>query len=224
MESDRLAEYLAKRIEKTASCWLWKGKRRSDGYGTVSALAHRLVYELLKGEIGEGLALDHLCRNHGCVNPAHLDPVVNAVNVLRGEAPTAIHARKTHCVNGHPFDEDNTYVYRNTNGRMARACRTCRNNTKRGFYHANKPPLKPKKQRTHCKRGHFLDEANTYTWTGKNGTQKYCLKCRTEYRAKGHSGLRRAEQRVENAERMKSNEARREEGFRAAEKPPEGSS
>jgi hypothetical protein len=36
------------------------------------------------GEIPDGLMLDHLCRNTACVNPSHLEPVTNSVNVQRG--------------------------------------------------------------------------------------------------------------------------------------------
>ena len=36
------------------------------------------------GSIGDGLVIDHLCRNPRCVNPDHLEPVTTAVNTLRG--------------------------------------------------------------------------------------------------------------------------------------------
>jgi hypothetical protein len=76
--------------------------------------------ELFVGPIPEGLVIDHLCRNRGCINPTHMEPVTNAENVLRGEGPTAVNARKTHCKRGHPFDDVNTYVYA-----KGRACRMC---------------------------------------------------------------------------------------------------
>ena len=52
---------------------------------------------MFKGTIPQGLVIDHLCRNKSCVNPAHLEAVTNTENVLRGEAPSAKAARKTHC-------------------------------------------------------------------------------------------------------------------------------
>jgi hypothetical protein len=111
-------------------CWPWLGQKDEKGYGQVresnrrsrSLMAHRVVYELLVGLIPEGLTLDHLCRVRHCVNPAHLEPVTNRENILRGDGPAARHARQTHCKYGHPFDEQNTLHRRNGRGR---SCRTC---------------------------------------------------------------------------------------------------
>jgi hypothetical protein len=111
-------------------CWLWMGYRKSgksDGYGRFYAdgrisLAHRVSYALSIGQIPDGLTLDHLCRNRGCVNPCHLDAVTNRVNCMRGESFSALNARKTHCKHGHEFTEKNTYRMPNGN----RACKACR--------------------------------------------------------------------------------------------------
>jgi hypothetical protein len=46
-------------------------------------MAHRVVYERVRGPIPKGLVLDHLCRNPGCVNPEHLEPVSQATNLRR---------------------------------------------------------------------------------------------------------------------------------------------
>lgn len=92
-----------------------------NGYRMVSlgsaasgkAMAHRVVYEAWVGPIPEGLTLDHLCRVRCCVNPLHLEPVTRGENVLRGDAFTAVNARKAHCPQGHPYDyRDPTHGYR----------------------------------------------------------------------------------------------------------------
>lgn len=89
-------------------CWTWTGNISIQGYGRFCVnyrgyRAHRLAYELLVGPIPRGLVLDHLCRNKLCVNPAHLEPVTQRENVLRGEGISAREARQTHCFRGHPF-------------------------------------------------------------------------------------------------------------------------
>jgi len=73
--------------EPMSGCWLWLGAR-SQGYGRYTPLgtqgqAHRVIYEMCRGPIPEGLEVDHLCRNHSCVNPAHLEPVTHQENQRR---------------------------------------------------------------------------------------------------------------------------------------------
>ena len=73
-------------------CWLWTALT-TDGYGRVkigrneqgNIRAHVACYELHKGAIPPGMVLDHLCRNPACVNPDHLEPVMQAVNCRRGK-------------------------------------------------------------------------------------------------------------------------------------------
>ena len=117
-------------VEKTSEsgCWLWTGRLNGAGYGRIRyqgscQRAHRVSYQMHVGLIPNGLTLDHLCRNTACVNPAHLEAVPHRINVLRGIAPVAINARKTHCVNGHEFTPENTWK-RNSWSR-GRVCRTC---------------------------------------------------------------------------------------------------
>jgi hypothetical protein len=110
------------KVNKTSTCWLWTGTL-AEGYGSFYAVnsnmpAHRFAWEELRGEIPEGLVLDHVCRVHRCVNPAHLEPVTNGENVLRGIGPAAINKRKTHCQNGHVLTPRKGYP-------RQRECRPC---------------------------------------------------------------------------------------------------
>jgi len=129
--------------EPMSGCWLWTGYLAGgQGYGGIEirgqqCLAHRVVYELLVGPIPEGLELDHLCRNRCCVNPDHLEAVTSKVNVLRGVGISAANAVKTHCVNGHEFTDENTYLHRGH-----RHCRKCGREESRTRQRRNRQLLK----------------------------------------------------------------------------------
>ncbi|MBM4489703.1 HNH endonuclease [Rhodococcus hoagii] len=110
-------------------CVAWTGTTNGLGYGTIKLpdgsriYAHRWSYEHHVGPIPNGLHLDHLCRNRGCVNPKHLEPVSIKENVLRGVGFSAVNARKTHCPQGHPYSGSNLYTNPTTGSRVCVACR-----------------------------------------------------------------------------------------------------
>ena len=114
------------KVDKSGTCWIWTAARNAFGYGKFSMgharwiFAHRFAYETFRGPIPATLVIDHLCRNPSCVNPAHLEPVTNRENQLRGVGFAARHAAKTHCDHGHEFTPENTYT-----GYKGRACREC---------------------------------------------------------------------------------------------------
>lgn len=120
-------------------CWLWTGHVIWSGYGHFSVKsrpvkAHRFAYEMLVGPIPDDLQLDHLCRVPCCVNPAHLEPVTARENTLRSGGTSAVNARKTHCIHGHEFTAENTYLYEiKASGRVGRGCKACRVESNRRF-------------------------------------------------------------------------------------------
>ena len=126
--TERYATKVDRRPDPEA-CWEWMAARSRSGYGVFwldgkLRYAHRVSYESINGSIPDGLQLDHLCRNRACVNPDHLEPVSNRENAIRGLTGSASGARqraKTHCPQGHLYDEKNTC--QKLDGR--RACRTC---------------------------------------------------------------------------------------------------
>ena len=118
--------------EPNSGCWIWLGSTRKanyEGYGIIwidqkHLYAHRVVYELLKGPILDGLELDHLCRNTLCVNPDHLEAVPHIINMRRGKPAT-----KLFCAKGHPLSGDNLL---NSKTRLRR-CRTCHSENMRKY-------------------------------------------------------------------------------------------
>lgn len=138
--SDTVAERFWAKVRVAPGCWIWVGCRNSANYGHMgigsrtdgsrrTMAAHRVSWELHNGPIPEGLCVLHHCDNPPCVNPAHLFLGTDADNVADRDAKgrqvlshTALKNRAaTHCPQGHPYDEANTYRYRG-----ARQCMTCR--------------------------------------------------------------------------------------------------
>jgi hypothetical protein len=161
--------------EDDSDCWVWRGKC-VEGYGKFHTkgnheeFAHRVSYELFVGPIPPGKELDHLCRNHSCVNPNHLEPVTHQVNVQRGEAGKYFGKQqrtKTYCSRGHEYNSENTYIYKG-----GRDCRICRRERSSESWRR----LHPKIIKTHCLHGHPFDEANTYIHNGK----RHCRTCARE--------------------------------------------
>lgn len=123
----RLIEIFIEENTDPDKCWEWKGFNAKRGYPTVGMgrhkhiSLHRYMYQRFIGEIPEGLVIDHLCRNHSCGNPNHLEVVTPKENNMRGVSFASYNAKKTHCNFGHPFSGENLFV--TPTGR--RRCKSC---------------------------------------------------------------------------------------------------
>lgn len=75
-----LRDRFFRKVQKTSDCWIWTGNKRPNGYGIIqeagkgsrTLAAHRVSYELHKGQIPDGLVVMHSCDTPACVNPDHL--------------------------------------------------------------------------------------------------------------------------------------------------------
>jgi hypothetical protein len=193
-----LEEWFWNNVEKTNTCWIWKGTmQKKSNYGVVSVnhktkLAHRLSYEFIKGPIPMGYEVDHLCHSkecklsnlcphRRCVNPAHLEAVTKIINIQRGNAGGVLGAKlrkKPTCKHGHPFTPENTHISSTTGERVCITCRRAKDVRRRKRLReeriANGEIVKVgPKPATYCKRGHEYTPDNVYV----TKSQRYCKTC-----------------------------------------------
>lgn len=124
-------------------CVLWENAIGKDGYGFVKDptkgymnAVHIVAWEAINGPVPKGLELDHItCQVTYCWNPYHLEAVTHSENVSRGNAGKW-QLEKTHCPQGHEYNNTNTYFYKRNNARVCRECqRINRNTPKQKKYH-----------------------------------------------------------------------------------------
>lgn len=191
MDERTLARFIRKTKEQPNGCWHLSTRVRKDGYSDITVqgkhqLGHRVSYEHFIGPIAEGLELDHLCHtadetcaggfsctHRRCVNPAHLEPVSHRVNSLRGRSQFAKNAAKTHCLRGHEFTTDNTYV----DPQGGRQCRTCKDAAAKAWMAVHNPGAQHGTE-THCPQGHPYSGENLII-TVRGG--RACRTCKRDW-------------------------------------------
>lgn len=152
------AKLIAQSVRLENGCWEWTGPRWGGGgehrrYGATTYLgktrsAHKVSYMIFKGEIPEGMEIEHICQFPLCVNPDHLQPATHFQNCRR--AYPWLNEGKRKC--GHPV------------GKGYRPCLACLREkrieqglTVKGF----------------CKNGHDLSKVPTIR-TGNGRRCKIC--------------------------------------------------
>jgi hypothetical protein len=123
----RVVARLLGNVEQAGGCLISTYSTGSHGYSQIGwydssagrshmALGHRVAWEAEHGPIPEGLTVDHICRNRRCVNIEHLRLLSNVDNARDNGM-----ARRTHCPQGHEYDEANTHH----DAKGHRKCRAC---------------------------------------------------------------------------------------------------
>lgn len=145
-------ELFWEKVRKTESCWLWIAYKSKRGYGRfqycgTAKYAHQMPFIFSNIAIPEGHEIDHLCRNHSCVNPKHLEVISHQENVRRGHAGDNRKkdmAALTHCKNGHPFDQIIRAGLRPRGGyRYVRRCSICSRANFKSYYEKIKSTRQP---------------------------------------------------------------------------------
>jgi hypothetical protein len=180
-------------VEVTVGCWLWRGTLDGAGYGVIgrgrrgsgNMPAHRAVWELLVGPIPDGMEYDHLCRIHACVNPDDAEIVTPEENKRRGYGIARLHAMRTHCPDGHPFDG---VLGRRGGKQRRRYCKTCARQRQAMRYIPH-----PRDPATHCQRGHPFTPENSYT---PPGGSRECRACKADRQRAARAEQRRARRLV----------------------------
>jgi hypothetical protein len=121
-----LEERFWAKVDKTGDCWEWTAALNNRGYGRFRmpdghVTAHVMSFRLTYGPVPTGKEVHHICENRKCVRPTHLQAVTHRENLLASGTLPGINAKKTHCLNNHPFNEENTAMTK----AGKRRCRTC---------------------------------------------------------------------------------------------------
>lgn len=155
--TERDAERISRRItiNQISGCWTYPTNYK-DGYARIKihnrqSFVHRAAYIYCRGDIPNGLSLDHVvargCQHRNFCNPYHLEPVTHQENVLRGRSLMALNARKTHCKRGHPFTAENTLILKCG----SRACRTCAAERMQAYKDAHGDEIQEHRHQYHLK-------------------------------------------------------------------------
>lgn len=125
---------------------------------TTRKYVHRLVLETFVGPCPEGMEACHwndIPDDNRLSNLRWASRTDNMYDRSRNGKDNNATKNAIKCARGHAFDEENTIVYSDGH----RACRKCKNSAERRR-HAEWRAKNPIPERTHCKRGHLLEEPN----------------------------------------------------------------
>jgi hypothetical protein len=147
--TDEQLKKVIDRIEPQENgCWWYPAVPHSKGYASTrigwpvvkGAKVHRLSWIYYKGDIPEGMVIDHLCHDPSeceggntcihrrCVNPDHLQLISASDN---NKKTVRVLKYRTHCKRGHML-ENNVVEYDNKYGKK-RICKTCQTENRNNY-------------------------------------------------------------------------------------------
>lgn len=93
-------------------------------------MVHTAIWEELNGPVPDDMDLHHVCKNKMCFNPRHLMAIGKFAHMFihGGDGPARTKLLQTHCVHGHEFNAENTYINRFSASSMERRCKACNRN------------------------------------------------------------------------------------------------
>lgn len=171
-----LLDRLARNSEMQGECLVWKGDHTRQGYGRIRmgnkrVLVHRAAWIARRGlPPADKPHVLHHCDNPPCWRDEHLWVGTDADNAVdRNNKRRHWQARITHCPQGHPYDDENTY---RRNGK--RQCWTCLRARRAAAGEVRSAAAKATREglppRTRCQHGHSLSDDNV----GPDGRCRAC--------------------------------------------------
>lgn len=130
---ERLKKFI--HVDEETGCHIWTGARDKNGYGKTNyhskdIRAHRLIYQLVRGNLSKDKFILHKCDRPSCCNIDHLvegTPKDNMVDKVRKGRLRNQYMGTTHCKHGHEFTPENTR-FATWAGKRKRVCVTCYTN------------------------------------------------------------------------------------------------
>lgn len=142
---------------------------KQSGRKLYYALVHRLVLEAFVGPCPPGMECCHgdLDRSNAALSNLRWDTrSANTIDAVNHQ--TNHNARKTHCPNGHPYDQ----TYKRPDGQgVGRLCSECKNARRRARTGGRK------RSQTHCRRGHLI---TGFSIRSDGRPRRFCKECRRE--------------------------------------------
>lgn len=133
---------------ENGKCHIWQGSKSNTKYGKranfwfkgKTITAARAVFILNGLDIPKGMVVCHTCDNPQCVNIEHLYIGTysdNNSDTVKRNRYNNQNTKKTHCLKGHEFTENNILASK----RGSRQCKTCHRINTLAAYHKKRTRL-----------------------------------------------------------------------------------